>query len=236
MTKIAAYLTMALSVVAFISFASLLRENTEDVQAKANRVYTAIQERLASQLEDAELILRQLREDIDSAALRNVPSDQILDQYLQKHADVYDIFLKLTPDGKLLSSPTQTNTSIDLSHRDYYKRAVAKNDFAIGEFLVGKVSKLPVLAVALPVKSSNQEISYVLVTGIKTDWLKEVLEQVGKMDETLLIQIRDSSGMLLDNFEGNSISRLGQGRTVELVRLPLHRTSPDIKIVIYQQT
>lgn len=182
-------------------FASL--QGAKNKQAAARQLAEQVAEAVAA---EHFIILEQARSDLESLARDpgTVSTDisrctNTLARFLEARAERHDIFLRIRPDGMVDCAPKALAKAIDFSHRVYFTRVMAEKRFVVGEFLIGKVSKKPVLAVASPVFDNTGEVRYVIVTGLKTEWINQLIaEQAHNMEMGL--ELFDARGTSLSSF------------------------------------
>ena len=79
---------------------------------------------------------------------------------------------------------------------------------------------------------ANDDIRFVLVCGLKTDWLQTVIDSQNS-DSDLIVEISDASGVLLSYFVGEGESDVSAANRVELIRLPLLPGRFDAEVIVY---
>jgi hypothetical protein len=85
-----------------------------------------------------------------------------------KQNEIYSVIVAATPDGRLLASSTPlTAGSVRISDRKYFRDALRTKDFSAGEYVMGRVSGVPVINYGYPVLDENENIVTVVVAGFK---------------------------------------------------------------------
>lgn len=208
--------------------------STSKARDQATEIYQSIRDELA-------LVVDETRKNLDDLAENPSVSDgdpqlcaEQLKGMLDRHVEKNDVFLRIRSDGQLDCTPAGP-ASVDLSERVYFTKAMEERGFVIGEFLVGKVSNEPVLAVARPILDDQGVPTHVLVAGIKTGWLEDLIQN-SRSDADLLIEIQDASGVLMSYFTNKDrAENISRSRT-ELIRLPLFPDRSDAQIVVFERT
>ncbi|MEQ8665078.1 MAG: hypothetical protein RIC16_05080 [Rhodospirillales bacterium] len=231
-------LLIAAAIVAAVVFGGTyyaIERSTEGARREATEVYALIRDEIANVVAEAETTLDGLA--ADPATLVDDPEacGEPLAAALAANPEIYDVFLRIQANGTLDCTPGGGGMSIDFSNRLYYSKAVEEGRFVVGEFLIGKVSQEQVLAVARPVFDDAGDIAFVLVCGLKTGWLQAVIDQ-HRTDSDLIVEIADSSGVLLSYFLGESTGGQSAANKVELVRLPLLPGRSPAEVIIYTRT
>ncbi|MFT6558761.1 hypothetical protein [Sneathiella sp.] len=234
--EIYSLVAVLVAVAAFVAFAYGLKVKTSTAQKDASQIYALIRDRVATVAEQAKDTLKQLGDEEHTLSAKNDDCAIPLAAYLNEKKEVFDVFLRVKPNGELDCTPKSAVSGVSFSERIYYKKVIEQKDFVIGEFLVGKVSGLPVLAVAQPFFEEDGALKYILVAGLKTKWLEAILAENNKFDETLIVEIQDASGTLLSYFATGHLANPGEGRRVEIARHKLFPGASDAEVVIFQKT
>ena len=209
--------------------------STIGAREEAQEIYQELRDEVAMIVAHSELRLTEL---VDNPAVMSGDPEKCglpLAEMLNRHSEIHDVFLRIRPDGMLDCTPKGGSQGIDFSNRLYFKKAVEQKGFIIGEFLIGKVSKKPVLAVSMPILDANGNVAAVLAAGLKTDWLQEIIDR-HKPSRSLVVEIQDSSGTLMSYFIRGQSQEPGKDMRAELIRLPLLPDRSDAQVVIYEQT
>jgi C4-dicarboxylate-specific signal transduction histidine kinase len=109
---------------------------------------------------------------------------------------------------------------VNIADRPYFQRALQSDEFIVGEYVIGRTSRVAVLPFALRVKRDGQVIG-VIVTTLRLDWLSQYL--TGKSDEfpaRSSITVIDREGTILARLpnrerEGSKLMRYPQLLTSE---------------------
>lgn len=215
-------------------FVLVLDRLTNDSREAALLIYESMQNSLGESVAAGQDRLRSVID--DPRALSGENCHLPLSEELEKYKEHHDVFLRIKPDGMLDCTPAgPVDKDVDLSGRLYFKKAIESGGPVIGEFLVGKVSNEPVLAVSNVAKNDDGSVRYVFVTGLKLTWLKSVIEMASR-DHGLVVELHDAAGVPLSYFEDSSAKRtFGQSSRVELIRLPILPDQIDVEVVILEQ-
>lgn len=137
-----------------------------------------------------------------------------------------DIFRKITsrykyysnvslaaPNGNIAadSQPFEPG-SVNVSDRKYFKEAVKKLDFAAGEYVVGRTSKLPSIHFAYPVLDANNKLIAIITAGFKLTVYESFIRKVDLPPDSAIV-IGDYKGVRLYRYPQNSAAPLGQSFT-----------------------
>lgn len=81
--------------------------------------------------------------------------------------------LTINPDGRLFCDSLQTGRELDLRDRAYFKAALQARDKPVFEPTFGRLTGLPVLQVAYPVRNEAGELRFVLLASLNLQKLTE---------------------------------------------------------------
>lgn len=224
-----------LTLTAFAGFYLHLQHTTADARADAEAVYASITAELMGAIKTGRVELETLADAPEIGTPDPARCGAPLADALARGERVFDVFLRVRATGMLDCTPKGGGMQVDLSERLYFKKAVSEGRFVVGEFLIGKVSKEPVLAVALPVFDEAGGLDFVLVAGLKTDWLADRIAEIETKTD-LAIELQDASGTLFSYFTQGAAHMVGRGERVELMRSAILPDQSDAQIVIYEQT
>lgn len=98
--------------------------------------------------------------------------------------------------GNLLCSSYVLTGPINVSDRLWFKRVLATNHFAVGEYQVGRLINKPVLAFGYPVRDEAGQIQAVLSTGLDLSTPNRLVTSALLPDQAVL-QVVDHDGIIL---------------------------------------
>ena len=93
--------------------------------------------------------------------------------------DIYHSMGIILPDGNIFcNTATPNNTPVvNVSDRYYFRLAMESRRFAVGEYQIGRASKLPGINLAYPVLNANGGVRAVMFVGLNLDTFIEPLWQ-----------------------------------------------------------
>ena len=83
-------------------------------------------------------------------------------------------------DGLVQCSTLNYQVGLNLSDREYFRKAQETRDFVFSDYLFGKTNGRPMLMAAYPVSAINPEEEAVVVAGINIDWLSRIMNNLGR--------------------------------------------------------
>ena len=114
----------------------------------------AQQDQIANSTKTMLSVLAQLRE-VQSL---NAPACNELFRELHLRYPFYSIIGAVTPDGNLFASSEPFQPGLNLSDRKHIRDAIRTLDFSVGEYIVGRVSKVNSLNFTFPVLDAQKKL------------------------------------------------------------------------------
>jgi PAS domain S-box-containing protein len=98
--------------------------------------------------------------------------------------------------GKLLCSAIPFKPPVDFSGREWFQRAVATGRFAVGDYRISLLARVPVMNVALPVFGPDGKLHRVVYTALSLSWFGNMAARFRLPDGAALVVV-DSTGTVL---------------------------------------
>lgn len=108
----------------------------------------------------------------------------------------YNSLQAASPDGTVFSSAIPLPGRVTITDRKYYLDALRYGDFSVGEYIIGRTIRKPMLNFALPVLSPEREILAILQAGCDLERFSSLL-QLQKMREDARLIVTDHRGIVL---------------------------------------
>ncbi|MDB5860442.1 MAG: Histidine kinase [Ramlibacter sp.] len=121
---------------------------------------------------------------------------QVRDKYPQ-----YTGILTIDPDGKLFCDSLNTGRSLDLTDRDYFRRARVAHDSVSMEPVFGRLSNMAVLQIAYPVRGESGELKFVLLASLNLQQLAQDRLKIALMPGAEVVLL-DHGGVVLASAGG----------------------------------
>lgn len=83
----------------------------------------------------------------------------------------YANFGVVSTDGNIWCSAVPLGEPVNVSDRAYFRRVLATGEYSVGDFQIGRVTGLPVIVFAHPVRAGNGELAGVIFAGVIVEWL-----------------------------------------------------------------
>ncbi len=107
----------------------------------------------------------------NSAACSALFAD-LLEQYLH-----YANLGAIAPNGDLFCSALPFHAPVNLADRGYFRRAVERRDFAVGDYQIGRVTKRASVNFGYPVLDAAGEVRAVVFAALDLAWLSHVVTE-----------------------------------------------------------
>ena len=113
-----------------------------------------------------------------------------------------------TRDGDVFCSAVALREPMNVAGRGYFWRAVVLRDFAVGEYMIGRITGKPILVFAYPALDEAGRVLAVVLAGLDLTWLGQVVAEA-RMPEASTVTILDRSGLVLARYPpaGEEIGR-----------------------------
>lgn len=124
-----------------------------------------------------------------------------------------------TPNGVLYCDSVFRSRHVSIADRKYYSRALTKQDFVVGEYLIGRVTLAPSLGLALPIFDESDALRGVAIAPLRLGWLAMRFAEIN-IPVTGEIVIIDTYGNLIlrdpdaSNWFGRNISDTPLGQAM----------------------
>lgn len=108
----------------------------------------------------------------------------------------YGNFGVATPDGNIFCSAVKLTGPVNITDRSYFQRALESKRFAIGEYLIGRVTGKPSITVGYPLLDSQQKPLGVVFVAIDLAWLNDALRHT-PIPAGSSVRVIDGNGTIL---------------------------------------
>ncbi len=103
------------------------------------------------------------------------------------------------PNGDVYCSSSPLEEPVNLGDRPYFQEALRVRDFTVGEYVIGRITGLPILPLAQPILDDRGLPIAVVVAPISLEWLSQLLSEMQVL-EGMSILVIDRSGMILARY------------------------------------
>ncbi len=100
------------------------------------------------------------------------------------------------PNGRLICASQSDHSPIDLSDRDYFRRAVKTRELAISGFLIGRLTGRPSVGFAYPSLDGAGQVKAVVVATLDLSWLVKGVS-TARLPAGSVLNIIDADGTVL---------------------------------------
>jgi PAS domain S-box-containing protein len=163
----------------------------------------AQQEQVAQSIKTMLSVLAQLSmvQNLDAQACND------LFRKLSRRYPFYSTITAATPDGKLFASSEPYQPGLNLSDRKHIKDAIRTLAFSVGEYIIGRVSKVNSLNFTFPVLNEQKKLVAILIAGIN-------LNAYGSFIST--VHLPEGSAVVYTDYKGIRLFRLPDNQATEI--------------------
>jgi signal transduction histidine kinase len=123
--------------------------------------------------------------------------DKLVRALRDDYVDIYATIGRADLEGKVDCIALEGATpGMSIADRDYFQRAKQTGGFVAGDFMHGKVRRLPTLAFAYPLRDAGGAITHVMFVNVDLTVLSRALEAETRMEGTTL-SLLDRNGALI---------------------------------------
>lgn len=108
----------------------------------------------------------------------------------------YTNFGVATPDGRVFCSALPLARPVSITDRSYFQRAVRSRDLGVGDYQVGRITKIPAINFGYPVVDRGGNIQTVVYAALNLSWLNQLVAGVDLPAGSTLTVV-DSRGTIL---------------------------------------
>ena len=102
----------------------------------------------------------------------------------------------VSKNGLVQCSTLNNLVGLDLSDREYLKKAHETGGFVFSDFLFAKSSQRPIMMAAYPVSAINREEDSIVVAGMNLDWMSKIMSNLGSRPGVSAVLV-DGAGVVL---------------------------------------
>jgi diguanylate cyclase (GGDEF)-like protein len=102
----------------------------------------------------------------------------------------------VSKDGLVQCSTLNNLVGLDLSDREYFRKARETGGFVFSDFLFAKSNQRPIAMAAYPVSAINRDEDSIVVAGVNLDWMSKIMSNLGDRPGISAVLI-DSTGVVL---------------------------------------
>lgn len=141
------------------------------------------------------------------------------------------IFL-VNREGIATCSSRPNAVGVNFSDRQYFKDAAASGRFVVSEAIIGRITKHPVVAAALPIMESDGSIAGVLILGVELTWIPSISAVARAKHDGVVLAISRDGGLISRHHRDATTVNVTQ--TVEATGASIRRlmdaSTPNLEI------
>src|SRR5438093_1984968 len=104
-----------------------------------------------------------------------------------------------TRDGDVFCSAVALREPMNVADRGFFWRAVVMRDFAVGDYMIGRITGKPVIVFASPALDEAGRVQAVVFAGLDLSWLGQLVAEA-RMPEASTLTILDRNGLVLARY------------------------------------
>ncbi len=165
-----------------------------DVNGDAMRLIRIITSNQAAQIEAARQLL---------TAFARLPQLRrgatACNDFLAEMLTAYSLYLNFgvaEPDGKVVCSAIPLQSQVNIADRAYFRRAFETRRFAVGDYQVGRVTRLPSINYAYPVFDTAGNMEAIVFAAQSLAWFTAALADL-KLPPGAILVVTDPNGTVL---------------------------------------
>lgn len=81
-----------------------------------------------------------------------------------------------TLSGDVVCAVLMGDTPVNLADRDFFQRTLATQEFATSDYLIGRLSKVPVMGFSAPIFGANDDLVGLVTSTIDLSWLQDAVD------------------------------------------------------------
>jgi signal transduction histidine kinase/CheY-like chemotaxis protein/HAMP domain-containing protein len=189
--------TMPAMVVVFYSAWEERNRATAEAERQTRQVAVVVveaQERIIEQTRQLLALLGSLPT-IRDHPLPSQECNEILAR-ARKHNPLYGNIGIVDTHGTLLCSGVPFQGPVTFADRHWFRRPMASANFAVGEYLVGRLTRLPSLGLGYPLTDARGHVRGVIYAAINLAWLQDLTAKM-QLPPGTVVEAVDSDGTVL---------------------------------------
>jgi len=140
---------------------------------------------------------------------RDIPACCELFRQLRERFPSYAFLGAVTPDGEIFACSPQIEDKVSLGDRKYVKEAILTQDVSVGEYHIGRVSRVSSLSYAYPVFDSEKKLAAVVIAAFNMAEFAHFWTGLNPPNGSS-ITVSDRKGKLLFGFPENNAVTPGE--------------------------
>lgn len=98
--------------------------------------------------------------------------------------------------GYVICSSVKSSENVNVSDREFFKKAYSEKKFAVGEYQIGQITKKPVLNFGHPIINSDGVVIGVVFSSLDLSWVNEFISS-SSLEEGSVFSLLDRNGTIL---------------------------------------
>ena len=194
-------------------------EQRKEASTTAEKMALLTARQIATRQRDMVSHIHQLLEGLaQSSEVRQLHSAEECSAWLAELAKLHELYAEVFVaglDGRITCRSRSFSHTVDVSDRSYFRRALERRDFAMGDYQTSRFDGQPIVISAHPVFDGNGEITAVVGVGVTPAAFAALLRETSLPDGSV-VTIVDKQGVILarlpdpTGLAGSTIPELSQ--------------------------
>ncbi len=112
--------------------------------------------------------------------------------------------------GVVTCSTSAETIGVSIADRPYFQKALTTSAVVVGDYIFGKKTNVPLIAVATAIRSSNADSKRVLVATIDLSWFDKLARRIGNQHSNSVVYLIDGRNTVLAAFPQSLNSSVGK--------------------------
>ena len=145
--------------------------------------------------------------------VRNYDSSACNDYFsaIKGQLPMYANIAAAKPNGDIFCSAVSPDRKVNVADRLYFKAAIQKKDYFVGEYVMGRIYGKPTINLAVPALGKDQKPRAVVYVALDLNWFRGQLNEIRIPEQTILTVVDRNKTILYrnpdaDNRMGTDIS------------------------------
>jgi len=171
-----------------------------DAQEDARRLVRLAARAHASVINEGRLLLSTLVQVYQIRGANASICKDVLPRLLAQNKQFANIGI-IRPDGQVVCSGVPFKGGLNVADRSYFQRAVQTGKFVIGDYQIGRITKLPVLVVAQPAYSAQGRLQTAVFAALSLSRLTRFAQWAALPPEATLMVLDHTHTIVFRNLE-----------------------------------
>jgi signal transduction histidine kinase len=182
----------------FYTAAEQSRHAAQEVRDQALRMAQLVSSDQERRIDGTRYLLMALAHVPDMRDGQAATCQRFLSTFL-KDNPLYTTFGMADLGGNVICSTMPHDEPVNIADRGYFQNAIETQDFAIGEFYVGRITDKEAIGFGYPILDADGRVQAVVAAGMSLSWLNQLVADA-ELPEGALLLVIDRNGTILARY------------------------------------